>query len=50
MLHTMDYQGRDNFGNILLKGFSIFGLFTIFSGFILFYVSSGRRKKSIQQQ
>ena len=50
MLHTMDYQGRDNFGNILLRGFSIFGLFTIFSGFILFYFSSGKRKKRIQQQ
>jgi hypothetical protein len=50
MLHTMDYQGRDNFGNILLRGFSIFGLFTIFSGFILFYISSGKRKKRIQPQ
>ena len=46
MLHTMDYQGRDNFGNILLRGFSIFGLFTIFSGFILFYLSSVKRKKT----
>lgn len=25
MLHTMDYQGRDNFGNMLLRVFSIFG-------------------------
>jgi hypothetical protein len=49
MLHTMDYQGRDNFGNILLRGFSIFGLFTIFSGFILFYVSSGKRKSKTRQ-
>jgi len=48
MMHTMDYEGRDNFGNILLRGFSIFGLFTILSGFILFYVSSGKRKKRIQ--
>jgi len=47
MMHTMDYEGRDNFGNLLLRTFSIFGLFTIFSGFILFYLSSGvlRRKK-----
>lgn len=50
MLHTMDYQGRDNFGNILLRCFSIFGLFTIFSGFILFFISSGKRKKRIQHQ
>jgi hypothetical protein len=50
MLHTMDYQGRDNFGNILLRGFSIFGLFTILSGFILFFVSSGKRKNRLKQQ
>jgi len=50
MMHTMDYQGRDNFGNILLRGFSVFGLFTIFSGFILFYVSSGKRKNRIRQK
>lgn len=38
MLHTMDYQGRDNFGNILLKAFSVFGLFTVLSGFALYFV------------
>jgi len=43
MLHTMDYQGRDNLSNWLLRPFSIFGLFTISSGFILFFVS--RKKK-----
>ena len=35
MLHTMDYQGRDNFNHWLLKGTSIFGLLTVLSGFIL---------------
>jgi len=45
MLHTMDYQGRDNFGNILLRAFSIFGLFTVASGFVLFFVSSKWGKK-----
>ena len=45
MMHTMDYQGRDNFGNILLRAFSIFGLFTVASGFILFFVSSKWKKK-----
>lgn len=44
MLHTMDYQGRDNISNWLLRAFSIFGLFTISSGFILFFVS---RKRSV---
>lgn len=46
MLHTMDYQGRDNISNWLLRAFSVFGLFTISSGFILFFVS---RKKTIKQ-
>jgi len=36
MMHTMDYQGRDNITNWLLRAFSIFGLMTIASGFILF--------------
>jgi hypothetical protein len=45
MLHTMDYEGRDNFGNILLRAFSIFGLFTVLSGFVLYYVSSPSVKK-----
>jgi uncharacterized iron-regulated membrane protein len=40
MLHTMDYQSRDNIGNWLLRVFSIFGLLTIVSGFVLFGVSS----------
>lgn len=43
MLHTMDYQSRDNLGNWLLRAFSIFGLLTVASGFGLYFVS---RKKS----
>ncbi len=34
MLHTMDYQERDNFNNYILRAFSLFGIFTILSGFI----------------
>jgi uncharacterized membrane protein YkoI len=45
MLHTMDYQSRDNLGNWLLRAFSIFGLVTIASGFTLFFVSSKRIRK-----
>ncbi len=47
MLHTMDYAERDDFNNTILRIFSILGLITILSGFILFYVSSPviRRKK-----
>lgn len=40
MMHTMDYEGRDNFGNVLLKSFSILGLLTVLSGFIHYYHSS----------
>jgi hypothetical protein len=42
MLHTMDYKNRDNISNWLLRAFSIFGLFTLSSGFVLFFLS---RKK-----
>jgi hypothetical protein len=47
MLPTMDYKGRDNINNWVLRVFSIFGLITIASGFALFLVSSRlfRRKK-----
>jgi len=47
MLHTMDYKGRDNLGNILLRSFSIFGLITIFSGFALYFISSKRSRKKL---
>ena len=40
MFHTMDYDGRDNINNWVLRAFSIFGLVTVLSGFILFFVSS----------
>jgi len=47
MLHTMDYQGRDNFNTWLLKTVSIFGLVTVLSGFVLWFKTSRwfRRKK-----
>lgn len=40
MLHTMDFAKRDNINNYLLRGFSLLGIFTILSGFLLFFVSS----------
>jgi hypothetical protein len=40
MLHTMDYESRDNFGNVLLRTFSIFGLVTVLSGFLLYFTSA----------
>jgi hypothetical protein len=54
MLHTMDFEGRDNFGNILLRAFSILGLITILSGFTLFFDTTTmfrrRRKKQHEQK
>lgn len=40
MLHTMDYDQRDDFNNFLLRAFSVLGIATILSGFVLFFVSS----------
>ncbi|MBU1823094.1 MAG: hypothetical protein KKG00_16540 [Bacteroidetes bacterium] len=48
MLHTMDYQSRDNLGNWLLRAFSIFGLLTVASGFGLYFLS--RKKKAVAQK
>lgn len=45
MLHTMDYKSRDNINNWALRIFSIFGLITVVSGFVLFFVSSPTLKK-----
>lgn len=56
MLHTMDYQGRDDINNNLLRGFSVLGLLTILSGFVLYFVSSplfsnrrGRTKRALSR-
>jgi hypothetical protein len=40
MSHTMDYQGRDDLNNLLLRVFSLFGVFTVLSGFVLWATSS----------
>ncbi|WP_315822698.1 hypothetical protein [Paraflavitalea speifideaquila] len=48
MLHTMDYQSRDNISNILLRIFSILGLVTVISGFALYIISSRTLKKSFK--
>lgn len=52
MTHTMDYEGRDDFNTTLLRGFSLLGLITVFSGFLLWFISSptmikwfGKKKK-----
>lgn len=45
MTHTMDYAGRDNFNNWLLRAFSVFGLVTILSGFLLYWITRRRRRR-----
>ena len=45
MTHTMDYDGRDNFNNTVLRLFSLLGLITVFSGFALWFVSSKTVRK-----
>lgn len=46
MLHTMDYNGRDNINNWPLRVFSLLGLVAIMSGFVLFFVSLKKSQKS----
>ncbi len=46
MLHTMDYQGRDNFNSWLLRGMSVFGVVTVISGFGLGLVTTGWVRKT----
>lgn len=50
MTHTMDYEGRDDFNTIVLRAFSLLGLITVLSGFLLWYVSSPSVRKFIQQK
>jgi uncharacterized iron-regulated membrane protein len=40
MLHTMGFEDRDNLNNYLLRTFSVLGIVTILSGFLLFFASS----------
>lgn len=40
MLHTMDYAGRDDFNNVVLRAFSVLGLVTVASGMTLFAMTS----------
>jgi hypothetical protein len=56
MTHTMDYDTRDDFNTSVLRAFSLLGLITVLSGFVLWFISSptmmsvfgkkGKRKKS----
>jgi len=46
MMHTMDYQSRDRIGNTLLRIFSVLGLITILTGFVLYFKTFRFRRKS----
>ena len=45
MTHTMDYEGRDNFNTMVLRAFSLLGLITVLSGFLLWFTSSPSIRK-----
>lgn len=45
MTHTMDYDGRDNINTFLLRAFSLLGLLTVLSGFLLWFTSSPTVKR-----
>ena len=48
MTHTMDYESRDDFNNKLIRAFSILGLITVMSGFLLWLVTSKTIRKIIK--
>ena len=50
MTHTMDYEGRDNFNTIVLRAFSLLGLITVLSGFLLWYTSSPSIRKLLKRK
>ena len=50
MTHTMDYDTRDNFNTIVLRAFSLLGLITVLSGFLLWYISSPTLRKLIKNK
>ena len=49
MTHTMDYEGRDNFNTIILRAFSLLGLITVLSGFLLWFTSSSSVRKLLNR-
>ena len=50
MTHTMDYEGRDNFNTIVLRVFSLLGLITVLSGFLLWFTSSHSLRKLLKRK
>ncbi|UOB16485.1 PepSY domain-containing protein [Abyssalbus ytuae] len=50
MTHTMDYEGRDNFNTTVLRTFSLLGLITVLSGFLLWSTSSPSIRKLLKRK
>ncbi|MEO6347363.1 MAG: PepSY domain-containing protein [Aquaticitalea sp.] len=50
MTHTMDYDTRDNFNTIVLRAFSLLGLITVLSGFVLWFTSSPTIRKILKKK
>ena len=49
LFHTLDFYGRDDINNYVLRAFSLLGLVTIFSGYVLFAITSpwfARKRKT----
>lgn len=46
MLHVMDYKNRDEINNWILRTFSLLGLITLASGYILFFLTRRRKRKA----
>jgi len=49
MTHTMDYETRDDFNNKLIRAFSVMGLITVMSGFLLWLVTSKTIRKFLNK-
>ena len=50
MTHTMDYDTRDDFNNKLIRAFSVMGLITVMSGFLLWLVTSKTIRKIFKKK
>ena len=50
MTHTMDYKGRDDFNTVVLRSFSLLGLVTVLSGFLLWFTTSPTLRKVIKRK
>jgi uncharacterized iron-regulated membrane protein len=46
MLHTMDFLGRDDFNNPVLRGISIMALVMTLSGYLMWFRTRPRRRRS----